>query len=1305
MGPKISNLPNLFRAPPRGPTRGKQPRASKKTAGIIDWSKNLRFVAAVIVFIAGSFLSPLLGLFFGLVVFSGACVDVADYLKKNSEMSSPNEFRFRILRFLDAFRTLVLFSSFRKRFEPTEAYQLPPGRAVSILGGGWSFPEGKFNPDKPFLRLSWVPPNRLSFWVAVSAGTVCGCYAWLLTSALIDLSTEMLQQELSFAPYVWGGFTALGGFLLSAGIAESLRWSRQQLDLSATEKEPTTGYIAASLNREVLSYVFNPDSEDISAPQGGDSPKSVLTDGMKQVLKIAGLGVLVAAVLGIGFWVAALGLFPSNITDGPPVLTQPLVGIVAVAGVALGAAWPLSHLIKKMMCDLENRRKQQQHYWEDIFLSILKPNDPIPVWASTHKIDTCEDTDLTVHTFVLNYDIISYRQMAGQIASTADKVSGVVVEGAEAKGRAMTMSPSGVCQYLLVYTTSSNELGKSIQKPHLRHWENLEESTTSDMASPEGMFALRLAFADALNRASIPDMLITSARQHHVADFMNPEVVWEINCEYRGTPMTAYQLQQKTEVLREALRCEWLKVGKSDIVGEVQFWLSSRNLRDVELKDEQGSTQSFYAVPGGTETKNASPTRQHLIEAEWGHLLSRVVKGLPEKLEIEQQCWNHQTRNEMIAEVVVNTVIRDDDMDAKLAEILNAKLLYSQVDVDKRATKIVWGLNVNPSCYLSPLQDERFKAAAAAAAVTREWRPSSSSKSCVVAIEDVKFHSLGDEKELIEVVCIKGRSDPLENYEESFITQSIDNLNVEWLRVGQSFSEGAPDASKFSVVFSSVLEPSTLTFPGTRLYEWVYGLERTWGYAQQNPKMYRMIMTHYDSLVPDHTLKRTRWLIPTGTGFPKMAELTTKTDEALAETVMIPGRLKDDLKGIYLISGEHIPVDNEMWLDPSDAEQVAKWNWEKMMLLCKIKSYDNKVPELMETKIIGKTHRHLVRLPVGMGSDEMTKEGEKIKSTGNYSYLEMRPEAGNKVIATTAFEDPLTSNVNLRQLSSVPSDWYLIPLGVGISPQKEVPEGSSEFDLCWNLKAAPHMLVAGSTGSGKTSAMRVIAAEAVARNFDLRIIDIVKQCADFSGIYEYDQFCSRVAVNLDDASDLISDTYETVTKRAKKNSQLSVMNWYERSVTEKPQPIMLIIDECFSMLQKSPGGNAAKEENNKKDEMTVLISKIAREARSAGIHLLLAAQRPDAKVLEGELKSNLGARLLLGNANHTARDMVLPDAALAPKLDQSNTSKGRGLFYQEGLETCLIQTFWAGESQEVTENLRLMLSKAWKVDIKLNSTR
>ena len=95
-----------------------------------------------------------------------------------------------------------------------------------------------------------------------------------------------------------------------------------------------------------------------------------------------------------------------------------------------------------------------------------------------------------------------------------------------------------------------------------------------------------------------------------------------------------------------------------------------------------------------------------------------------------------------------------------------------------------------------------------------------------------------------------------------------------------------------------------------------------------------------------------------------------------------------------------------------------------------------------------------------------------------------------------------------------------------------------------------------------------------------------------------------------------------------------------------------------------------------KSEAQSIVGSIARLGRAAGVFLTLATQRPDAKMLPGETKANLGARIACGQMNATASDMVLGSGSA---VSTPGHPKGRGIYSDYGAEEKM-QIYFANET-------------------------
>jgi len=153
----------------------------------------------------------------------------------------------------------------------------------------------------------------------------------------------------------------------------------------------------------------------------------------------------------------------------------------------------------------------------------------------------------------------------------------------------------------------------------------------------------------------------------------------------------------------------------------------------------------------------------------------------------------------------------------------------------------------------------------------------------------------------------------------------------------------------------------------------------------------------------------------------------------------------------------------------------------------------------------------------------------------------------------------------------------------------------------------------------------------------------------------------KVATELEESVALLEGVEQEMQSRYKRMEKEGV-NHFKRLSTPPPA-MLLMVDELFALLSPE---NIRSDEGKERDEMharaTVVIGSIARLGRAAGIHMILATQRPDAKVLPGETKANLDCRIAQGRMDTTPSLMVLDSEAATriPKI------KGRAIVRQGG---------------------------------------
>ena len=173
---------------------------------------------------------------------------------------------------------------------------------------------------------------------------------------------------------------------------------------------------------------------------------------------------------------------------------------------------------------------------------------------------------------------------------------------------------------------------------------------------------------------------------------------------------------------------------------------------------------------------------------------------------------------------------------------------------------------------------------------------------------------------------------------------------------------------------------------------------------------------------------------------------------------------------------------------------------------------------------------------------------------------------------------------------------------------------------------APHTLIAGSTGSGKSVLMQniLLGIAATNRPEDARIVLIdPKQGVDYLQLESLPHIEGGIIDNQDDALARLHALVEEMDSRYSKLRAVRANSLfaYNSKVTQSDKlPVIWVIHDEFAewmMVEEY------------KQQVTATVSRLGVKARAAGIHLVFAAQRPDANVMPMQLRANLGNRLIL----------------------------------------------------------------------------
>ncbi len=197
-----------------------------------------------------------------------------------------------------------------------------------------------------------------------------------------------------------------------------------------------------------------------------------------------------------------------------------------------------------------------------------------------------------------------------------------------------------------------------------------------------------------------------------------------------------------------------------------------------------------------------------------------------------------------------------------------------------------------------------------------------------------------------------------------------------------------------------------------------------------------------------------------------------------------------------------------------------------------------------------------------------------------------------------------------------------------------------------DLAKMPHLLVAGSTGSGKTIFLNTLILSLIYKNSpeELRLIMVDPKRVEFSLYANLPHLLTPVIYNAEKTANALDWVIGEMERRFKILSEVGSRNIasYQETCIRKPELekmpyIVFVVDELADLM-------AAKG-----NEIEAGIVRVAQMARAVGIHLVLATQRPSVEVITGLIKANITSRVSFRVASQVDSRTVL-DMAGAEKL-------------------------------------------------------
>ena len=275
-------------------------------------------------------------------------------------------------------------------------------------------------------------------------------------------------------------------------------------------------------------------------------------------------------------------------------------------------------------------------------------------------------------------------------------------------------------------------------------------------------------------------------------------------------------------------------------------------------------------------------------------------------------------------------------------------------------------------------------------------------------------------------------------------------------------------------------------------------------------------------------------------------------------------------------------------------------------------------------------------------------------------------EVPNTEVSLVALRDVMESD-SYQKISS------RLRLGLG----KDV----SGTAVAADLTAMPHLLIAGTTGSGKSVCVNAIISSLLLQNTpdDLRLLMVDPKRVELTYYNGIPHLLAPVVVELDrvvSALQWVSREMDLRYQRFAKEGLRNIADYNKRMQLEEQKPLpylVVVIDELADLMIMAP------------DQTERVITRLAQLARATGIHLVIATQRPSVDVVTGLIKANFPARIAFAVASSVDSRVILDQPGAERLLgrgdmlfqapDSAAPLRMQGAYVSEG-ELGRLITYW-----------------------------
>ncbi|MFN8222566.1 MAG: DNA translocase FtsK [Gaiellales bacterium] len=328
---------------------------------------------------------------------------------------------------------------------------------------------------------------------------------------------------------------------------------------------------------------------------------------------------------------------------------------------------------------------------------------------------------------------------------------------------------------------------------------------------------------------------------------------------------------------------------------------------------------------------------------------------------------------------------------------------------------------------------------------------------------------------------------------------------------------------------------------------------------------------------------------------------------------------------------------------------------------------------------------------------------------------ELQLAPGTKVSKVAALRDDLSyalATTEIRILAPIPGKQAVGVEVPNLSPRlvtlgdifDEIPAAASPLSVwlgkdiggnsVWtDLARMPHLLIAGTTGSGKSGCINTLLTSILLRATpdEVRMILIDPKRIELNYYESIPHLLTPVVSSPKEASAVLQNVVAEMERRYERLSLIRARNLPEANRTfrargEDPLPYLLVvIDELADLMMVSP------------QAVEDAIIRLAQKSRAVGIHLVLATQRPSVDVITGMIKANVPSRIAFAVSSQTDSRVILDGSGAESLLGQgdmlfkplgtSRLQRVQGAYVSEEEVAMIVEQCRSQRGQQLDESL------------------